>query len=34
MDDKDFFQTLLENTERIAVIISTYLVLVDHLRRK
>ncbi len=34
MDDKDFFQTLLENVERIAVIISTYLVLTDHLRRK
>lgn len=34
MDDKDFFQTLLENVERIAVIIGTYIVWVDHLRRK
>ncbi len=34
MIDSDFFQKLLENVERIAVILSAYLALHDHLRRK
>ncbi len=34
MIEADFFQRLLENLERIAVVIGTYLVLSDHLRRK
>ncbi len=34
MINSDFFQRLLENVERIAVIISAYLALQDHLRRK